>query len=103
MGNLIKNELIKIFKKKGTYIVLIIFFLYVILANCLYKYMGTYTSYDYRTDDEYIETRRSEINNIDINSDRQHYIDCKTDIDFYDLYKKYDKDSWQAYIIKRFL
>lgn len=101
MGNLIKNELIKIFKKKGTYIVLIIFFLYVILANCLYKYMGNFTSYDYRIDDEYIETRKSEINNIDINSDRQHYIDCKTDIDFYDLYKKYDKDSWQAYIIKR--
>ena len=45
--------------------------------------MGNFTSYDYRIDDEYIETRKSEINNIDINSDRQHYIDCKTDIDFY--------------------
>lgn len=101
MGNLIKNELTKIFKKKGTYIVLIIFFLFVILSNFLYKYMGNYTSYDYRTDEDYIETVKSELNSIDKVADKDRYIECKTDIDFYELYKKYDKDSWQAYIIKR--
>lgn len=101
MGNLIKNEFIKIFRKKSTYIVLIIFFLFVILSNCLYKYMGNMTSYDYRTDDEYIEVIKSDIKNIDINSDRENYISMKTEIDFYDLYKKYDSESWQAYIIKR--
>ena len=63
--------------------------------------MGNYTSYDYRTDEDYIETVKSELNSIDKVADKDRYIECKTDIDFYELYKKYDKDSWQAYIIKR--
>lgn len=102
MGSLIKNELIKIFKKKSTYIVLIIFLLFVILTNCIYRFMETYSSnYDYRTNDEYISMIKEEIKNVDVEGDRQHYIDLKSDIDYYELYKKYDKDSWQVYLIKK--
>ena len=102
MGSLIKNEYIKIFKKKSTYIVLIILFIFVILTNIIYKFMDNILpNYDYRTSDDYIASAREEIKNINVESDRQHYIELKTDIDYYELYKKYDKDSWQAYLIKR--
>lgn len=102
MGSLIKNEYIKIFKKKSTFIVLIILFIFVILTNIIYKFMDNILpNYDYRTSDDYIASAREEIKNINVESDRQHYIELKTDIDYYELYKKYDKDSWQAYLIKR--
>lgn len=102
MGSLIKNEYIKIFKKKSTYIVLIILLIFVILTSIIYKFMtNLLPNYDYRTNDDYIASAREEIKNINVENDRQHYIDVKTDIDFYELYKKYDNDSWQAYLIKR--
>ena len=102
MINLIKNELIKIFRKKGTYIFLIIFILFIILTNFLYKFLGTqFLTMESYLDENYIEFAKTEIQNIDINTDRSYYIELKTDIDFYDLYKKYDANSWQAYILQR--
>ena len=105
MGNLIKNELIKIFRKKSVYIILIVMFLFMILTNCIYRYMySDVISEEYRLDDTYISEARENIKDIDTNlnsENRNYYINTKTDVDYYDLYKKYDKNSWQAYIIKR--
>jgi len=105
LGNLIKNEFIKIFRKKSVYIILIVMFLFMILTNCIYRYMYADTvQYNYRLDDDYIAEARESIKDIDTNlnsENRDYYINKKTDVDYYDLYKKYDKNSWQAYIIKR--
>lgn len=102
MGNLIKNELIKIFRKKSTYIILIIFFLFTILTNIIYKVMDKLeVTVDYNLSDEYIEYVKEDIKNLNPQDNRQEYIQAKTEIDMYELYKKYDSDSWQAYIIKR--
>ena len=43
MLNLIKNELIKIFKKKSTYIILIITLLFIILSNIMDNYSKNLT------------------------------------------------------------
>lgn len=102
MGSLIKNEFIKIFRKKSTYIVLIIFLLFIILTNCIYKFMNSVGNQEnYKTSDQYIQYAKEEINKIDINSNREEYIELKTDLDYNDLYKKYDKNSWQIFIIER--
>lgn len=102
MGSLIKNELIKIFRKKSTYIVLIILALFVILTNFIYKYMMSIIDQsNYSTSDEYIEYAREQLNNINPESDRENYIQLKTDVDFYELRKSFDENSWQLYIINR--
>lgn len=102
MGSLIKNELIKIFRKKSTYIVLIILALFVVLTNLIYKYMMSMINQNnYNTSDEYIEYAREQLNNINPESDRENYIQLKTDVDFYELTKQFDENSWQRYIINR--
>lgn len=99
MVNLIKNEFYKVLKKKSTVIILIIFLLYIVLTNVLVKYMSSYNNYDYRLDESYINTIKEEIKTMNPNSDM--YLDYKTDIEYYELAKKYDKNSWQAFIIER--
>ncbi len=102
MGSLIKNELIKIFRKKSTYIVLIILALFVVLTNFIYKYMMSMINQgNYNTSDQYIEYAREQLNNINPESDRENYIQLKTDVDFYELMKQFDENSWQIYIINR--
>ena len=102
MGSLIKNELIKIFRKKSTYIVLIILALFIVLTNFIYKYMiSAMNMNNYNTSEEYINYAREELNNINPQSDRENYIQLKTDVEFYELTKKFDKNSWQMYIINR--
>ena len=78
MGSLIKNELIKIFRKKSTYIVLIILALFVVLTNFIYKYMMSMINQgNYNTSDQYIEYAREQLNNINPESDRENYIQLK--------------------------
>ena len=101
MGNLIKNEFIKILKKKSTLIILIIFLLYVILTNFLVKYMSKFNEYNYLTDEEYVNSVKEQIKSVNPKEDPDLYINLKSTIDFYELYKQYDKDSWQAFIIER--
>lgn len=101
MGNLIKNEFIKVLKKKSTLIILIIFLLYVILTNVMVKYMSSYMNYNYLTNEDYVNSAREQIKDVNPKENPELYADLKTTIDFYDLYNKYDKDSWQAYIIQR--
>ena len=96
MGNLIKNEFIKILKKKSTLIILIIFLLYVILTNFLVKYMSKFNEYNYLTDEEYVNSVKEQIKSVNPKEDPDLYINLKSTIDFYELYKQYDKDSWQA-------
>ena len=101
MINLIKNEFIKVFKKKNIYICTIILALFVILTNVLYTMMDKIIVEDYSFEESYIDSAKEELKTLNINQDKEYYISKKTDIDIYDLYKKYDKDSWQAYIVKK--
>ena len=101
MINLIKNEFIKVFKKKSIYICAIILVLFVILTNILYTMMDKFIVEDYSFEESYIDSAKEELKTLNINQDKEYYISKKTDIDVYDLYKKYDKDSWQAYIVKK--
>lgn len=100
MNNLIKNELIKIFKKKGIYITLLIILAFVILTNCIYKYFYNTESYSYYNEN-YIGTLKKELSTLDPSktSDTSMYIDLKTEIDIFELMKKYDENAWQRNII----
>lgn len=102
MGNLIKNELVKIFRKKSTYIVLIILAVFVILTNCIYKYMmNMLMPGQYKQSDEYIQYAKERLASMTPEANREEYIDLKTEVDVYELQKDYDEDSWQTYIINR--
>lgn len=100
MSSLIKNELTKIFKKKGIYITLLVILAFVILTNCIYKYFYHDNSYSYYNDG-YIEYTKQEIAKLDPEkpSDTQMYIDLKTQLDVYDMMQKYEQDAWQREII----
>jgi len=100
LSNLIKNELIKIFKKKGIYITLLVILAFVILTNCVYKYFYNNMSYSYYSNG-YIEYTKQEIAKLDPSkpSDTKMYIDLKTQLDIFDMMEKYEKDAWQREII----
>lgn len=100
MINLIKNEFIKLMKKKSTYIFLIITFLFIILTNILYKHFYNGISYSvyYRDDAEFYSTV---LRQLDPNNSEQveEYVEIKTQLDVINLISKYGFDSWQANII----
>ena len=100
MSNLIKNELIKIFKKKAIYIILFITLAFVILSNCLNKYFYGDSSFSYYSDG-YVEYAREAITGLDPNrpNDTKMYIEYKTVLDVYDMMQEYDDNDWQIQII----
>lgn len=102
MGSLIKNELTKLFRKKSTYIVLVILAAFVLLTNLIYKFMlSALMPNQYRNSEQYISYAREELKGTNPETEREKYIDLKTEIDLYELEKNYDDDSWQMYIINR--
>ena len=101
MNNLVKNEIIKIVKKKSFYIILIVILAYIVLSNVMNKYVyDSFTSYDYYSEED-INFLKESIKNLDMKKeqDLEIYVGDKTQIDTYELLKKYDRDSWQYKII----
>ena len=101
MNNLVKNEITKIVKKKSFYIILIVILAYIVLSNVMNIYVyDSFTSYDYYSE-EYINFLKESIKNLDMKKeqDLEIYVGDKTQIDTYELLKKYDRDSWQYKII----
>ena len=100
MSSLVKNEITKIFKKKGIYITLLVILAFVILTNCIYKYFFNNSSSTYYSDG-YIEYVKTEIAKLDPTkpSDTSMYIEYKTTLDIYEMLKQYGEDSWQAQVI----
>lgn len=99
MSNLIKNELIKIFKKKSTYIILAITIVFIIASNFIYKNNESQYFYSYSDDLlEFYEESLDDFSPTDL-STQSAYIDTKTQIDMIKLIKKYGYSSWQANII----
>ena len=100
MINLIKNEFIKVFKKKTIYILLIITLGYILLTNLIMKYNPNeyVTYYYYDSDASYYEDALS---SLDPNNpaDYQQYFENKRQLEALKLTKQYGNNSWQAYII----
>lgn len=97
MINLIRNELYKIFHKKGIYIVLIITLLFSILTNYLYSVGGEADSYleeNYKIESDYVELME-ELGE----TDNDEYFYGKVNLAMYEYSKTFGKDSWQRYII----
>ena len=97
MINLIKNELIKIFKKTSTYIILSITVCFIILSNFLY---GRFSSNQIIYDSElkFLEQEVSTLQTTD-----PSYVNDKSRLEELKLMEKYGYDSWQTYIIQNTL
>lgn len=102
LSNLIKNEFVKILKKKSTYIILLITLAFIIFSNFMYKntnsqiYSGGY-------DDEVLLYYEEQMPSPDDPETIDTYIDMKSKLDMMKLMQKYGFDSWQAYIIETVL
>lgn len=99
MNNLIKNELTKIFHKKAIYIVLIVTIIFMILSAVLTKIFSN-ESYIYSDAD--IDYYEKEIKSLDKNNpeDKETYVMFKSMIETQKLKNKYERGSWQIYIVE---
>lgn len=103
MISLIKNELIKIFNKKSTYIMFALIFIFVSITNYIYKSeldeSGNYKLEYY--DASYIDYLKEELNNIGNDEDDKEYeISLRSNIMKFELIEEYGVNSWQEYIIE---
>jgi len=104
--NLLKNEFIKIFSKKGIYILLIIMFAFVCLINVIYKYSyKDETSMNNQYSKESAKAYEEELKglSLDKEEDISTIISLKTEIQMSELSNKYGVDSWQSQIIYKSL
>ena len=103
MGKLIKNELIKLFKKKSIYIALIVILGFMIFSNFMYKSTNNvmYNSYIYS--EQTLNYLQEELDKLDPKktSDIGMYVDIKSQIELYELMKQYENGSWQQQIINQ--
>lgn len=98
MISLIRNELKKIFKKKSLLITLLVTLAFVILTNVIYKLDFGNSYYDYI--EEEISFYGEQLKTLDPEKDKDMYAQYKTELEVYQLVKKYDEKSWQAKIIQ---
>ena len=98
MISLIQNELKKIFKKKSLLITLLVTLAFIIFTNVMYKIDFGDSDYDYIQAE--INFCEEELKTIDPQKDKDIYAQCKTELQVYQLVKKYGEESWQAQIIQ---
>lgn len=96
MIKLIQNELIKIFKRKSIYVLLIISVFAIIAYN--------YTNPDQNSPSISLGTKDVPIDSIEkrletMDKHTENYIKNKTTVDFYKLYNSYNEESWQRYAL----
>ena len=102
LSNLVKNELIKIFKKKTIYITMVVIFLLLIFMNCMFKYANGGSKYDYYLYNEnYINSLRSELEtlNPEKSSDVTTYINLLSEIQLSEMMEKHKDVEWKLAII----
>lgn len=97
MISLIKNELTKIFHKKSLYIILLIALGFMILGGILSTFFKNTNMFD----DLDAELYRQELSSLNKNDPdyKQIYTSLKSNLETAELSKKYDRNSWQRYII----
>ena len=102
LSNLVKNELIKIFKKKTIYITMVVIFLLLIFMNCMFKYASSGSEYDYYLYNEnYINSLRSELEtlNPEKSSDVTTYINLLSEIQLSEMMEQHKDAEWKLAII----
>ena len=101
MGRLIKNELIKLFKKKSIYITLIVIFAFMIFSNFMYKSTENMYYSGYIYSEQSLNYLNEQIKGLDPEkaSDTSAYIDIKSQIDMFEMMREYEDYSWQQQII----
>ena len=102
LSNLVKNELIKIFKKKTIYITMVVIFLLLIFMNCMFKYANNGSEYDYYLYSEnYIDSLRSELEtlNPEKSSDVTVYIELLSEIQLSEMMEQHKDAEWKLAII----
>lgn len=102
LSNLVKNELIKIFKKKTIYITMVVIFLLLIFMNCMFKYANSGSEYDYYLYNEnYINSLRWELEqlNPEKTSDVTVYIDLLSEIQLSEMMEQHKDAEWKLAII----
>lgn len=102
LSNLVKNELVKIFKKKTIYITMVVIFLLLIFMNCMFKYANGGSKYDYYLYNEnYINSLRSELEtlNPEKSSDVTVYIDLLSEIQLSEMMEQHKDAEWKLAII----
>jgi len=95
--NLIKNELYKIFHKKGIYVVLIITALYTLLTNFIYN--SDFIENANLEDSLEIEIQFATTLEEENETDSEEYLNSKIYIATYKYAKSFGEDSWQSYIL----
>lgn len=93
---LIQNELIKIFKRKSIYVLLII----CIILVCIYNYINPNQNpeiIDIGTKNINIQSLENYSENLKGNIEA--YISNKESIEFFKIYNKYEVDSWQKFAL----
>ena len=102
LNNLVKNELIKIFKKKTIYITMVVIFLLLIFMNCMFKYANSGSEYDYYLYNEnYINSLRWELEqlNPEKSSDVTTYINLLSEIQLSEMMEQHKDAEWKLAII----
>ena len=103
MISLIKNELTKIFHKKGIYITLIITLVFIAAINIIYKFKSDSFDYDVSYD---IENYEEDLKNLDPNNPSQvdAYVQAKSGLEASKLIQKYgDKYNWQMRVVNNYV
>ena len=98
MISLIRNELKKIFKKKRLLITLLVTLAFIILTNVIYKIDFGNSNYDYI--EEEISFYEEQLKTLNPKTDKELYTQYKTELELYQLVKKYGEKSWQSQIIQ---
>ena len=102
LSNLVKNELVKIFKKKTIYITMVVIFLLLIFMNCMFKYANSGSEYDYYLYNEnYINSLRGELEtlNPEKSSDVTTYINLLSEIQLSEMMEQHKDAEWKLAII----
>lgn len=102
LNSLVKNELIKIFKKKTIYITMGVIFLLLIFMNCMFKYANNGNTINYYLYSEnYVQSLKSELEtlNPDKPSDVTTYINILSDIQLSEIMGQHKDAEWKLAII----
>ena len=102
MINLIKNEFIKLRKRKNFRILLLILTGVILLNTVIYKYAyndnDIHSSYYYYYDENYIESELSSLKKENEQT-RTYYLSLKTEQKLLEISNRYNSNSWQFELI----
>lgn len=101
MNNLIKNELTKIFHKKALYVILIIMVVLIFVGRLIDKFLYENVEANELWEKEAVQTTIDSLDKSDPTYNEQ-LISLNSELEAIELSEKYDKNSWQTYLINNY-